>query len=132
MSALEIPFPDEAARDLLLNGYYRPQLQGARRVPALEKLREDADSKAAEYKKYHDCLASLRAVKIPPRCIWYLADAGAASLADVARLGPGGLEKARNIGSKSIRELKALLLNSGLALGDSWGEWEARQEAREG
>jgi hypothetical protein len=133
MSALVIPFPDAEARELLLNGYYRPQdVRAARRVPALEKLREDAASKAAENKKYHDCLDSLRSAGVPPRCLWSLADKGASTLEDVARLGPYSLEKARNVGIKTIRELRTLLLNSGVALGDSWGEWEAQQEAREG
>jgi DNA-directed RNA polymerase alpha subunit len=86
----------------------------------------------ADSREYRARMDALRAVGVPRRCLWYLAAAGAASLADVARLGPDGLEKTRNVGPKSIRELKALLLNSGVTLGDSWGEWEARQEAREG
>ncbi|GHV64359.1 hypothetical protein AGMMS49587_16570 [Spirochaetia bacterium] len=133
MSAAIIAFPDEKARELLLNGCYRLQdvKEGGRLPSAVDRYRERLEREATENKAYHARLASLRAAGVPPRSVWDLALNGAASLADVARLNVVILEKARNVGTKTIRELRNLLLNNGISPDPSWEEWESQQEARE-
>ncbi|GHT86361.1 hypothetical protein FACS1894137_11820 [Spirochaetia bacterium] len=134
MSAAIIPFPDKAARELLLNGCYRPQdlragsnqmrawvNNGAAAWEAEQAVREK------ESREYSKRLDALRAAGVPPRCLWSLAAKGYSTLADLARLDVGVLDKARNVGPKTIRELKALLLNNGISPDPSWEEWEARQ-----
>ncbi|GHU99593.1 hypothetical protein FACS189483_09010 [Spirochaetia bacterium] len=59
--------------------------------------------------------------------MWSLAAKGYSTLADLARLDVNVLKYARNVGPKTIRELKALLLNNGISPDPSWEEWEARQ-----
>ncbi|GHU85831.1 hypothetical protein FACS189473_5050 [Spirochaetia bacterium] len=56
--------------------------------------------------------------------MWSLAAEGYSTLTDLARLDVSVLDKARNVGPKTIRELKALLLNNGISPDPSW---EARQ-----
>jgi DNA-directed RNA polymerase alpha subunit len=126
MSAVIIPFPNEKARELLLNGYYRPQddRQSARDklLAWCDKVEYDQAAREAESREYSKRLAALRAAGVPHRCLWSLAADGYSTLADIARLNVDVLDKARNVGPKTIRELKALLLNNGINPDPSWEE----------
>jgi DNA-directed RNA polymerase alpha subunit len=131
MSAAIIPFPDKEARELFLNGYYRPQDD---RQSARDKLLAWADrfesekaAREAESREYSKRLDALRAAGVPPRSLWALANKGMSTLSDIAQADPNDIKNQRNVGKKTVAELKALLLNNGFALPPSWDEWDARQ-----
>jgi DNA-directed RNA polymerase alpha subunit len=52
---------------------------------------------------------------------------GIGSLLDIAQTDPNEIKKRRNVGKKTIAELKALLLNNGFTLPPEWDKWDAQQ-----
>jgi DNA-directed RNA polymerase alpha subunit len=112
--AMIIPFPNAEVRAALL-GHDSP----------VARSRTEWEQVGREYIKR---LEKLQEAGVPARCRRALADKGAISLADVARIDPMVLYKSRNVGTKSIRDLKAMLLNTGITLGPAWEAWQTIRE----
>jgi hypothetical protein len=70
---------------------------------------------------------NLRMQGVPSRSIYALAYMGFGSLPELAQADPKKLRRGRNVGKKTLAELKARLLECNLILCPAWAEYEARE-----